>query len=60
MLTKDTHIIAIKNHIDKTTIFFNGRQDVSDEGKKSDFPYFMVFCSVIFQIQCIDVNPYSM
>jgi hypothetical protein len=30
MLTKDTHIIAIKNYIDMTTIFFNRRQKVSN------------------------------
>ncbi len=46
---KDTHIIAIKNYIDRTIIFFNRRQNVSKEGKKSDFPYFKIFCSVIFQ-----------
>jgi hypothetical protein len=37
MLTKDTHIIAIKNYIDMTTIFFNRRQKVSKVGKKLIF-----------------------
>ncbi len=37
MLTKDTHIIAIKNYVDMTTIFFSRRQKVSKVGKKSDF-----------------------
>jgi hypothetical protein len=29
MLTKDTHIIAIKNYIDMTIIFFNRRQKIT-------------------------------
>ncbi len=51
MLTKDTHIIAIKNYIDMTTIFFNRRQKVSKVGKKPDFFNFIIFCCVIFQRQ---------
>jgi hypothetical protein len=47
MPTKDTHIMAIKNYIDMATIVFNRRQKVSKEGKKSDFPYFIIFyCTV--------------
>jgi hypothetical protein len=44
MLTKDTHIIAIKNYIDMTAIFFNKRRIVSKVGKKSDLTYFIIFC----------------
>ncbi len=43
MLTKTSHIIAIKNYLSMTTIFFNWRQKVSKVGKKSDFPYFIIF-----------------
>jgi hypothetical protein len=59
MLTEDTHIIAKKNYIDMTTIFFNRRQKVSKEGKKSDFSYFIIFCCVIFQSQCMAAQPYG-
>jgi hypothetical protein len=50
MLTKDTHIIAIKNYIDMTTSFFDRKQKVSKVGKKSDFSYFIIFCCVIFKV----------
>jgi hypothetical protein len=59
MLTKDTHIIAIKNYIDMTTISSNRRQIVSKVGKKSDFSNFIIFCCVIFQSQCMAVQPYG-
>ncbi len=59
MLTKDTHIIATKNYIDMTKIFFNRRRKVIKVGKKSDFPYFTIFGCVIFQGQCMAVQPYS-
>jgi hypothetical protein len=53
MLPKDTHIIAVKNYIDMTIIFFNRRPKVSKVGKKSDFLYFIIFCCVIFRIPAI-------
>ncbi len=59
MFTDDTQIIAIKNYIDMATIFFNRRQKVSKVGKKSDFPYFMIFSCIIFQSQCMSVQPYG-
>jgi hypothetical protein len=59
MLIKDTHIIAIKNYIDMNTIFFNRRQKVSKVGKKPDFSYLIIFCCVIFQSQCMAVQPYG-
>ncbi len=59
MFTKDTHIIAIKICIDMTTIFFDRRQKVSKVGKKSDFPFFIIFCCVIFQSQYMAVQPYG-
>ncbi len=51
MFTKDIHSIAIKNYKGKTTIFFDRIKKVSKVGKKSDFPYFIIFCCVIFQSQ---------
>ncbi len=39
------------------TIFCNRRQKVSKVGKKSDFPYFTILCCVIFQSQCMAVQP---
>jgi hypothetical protein len=42
-----------------TKIFFNRRQKVSKIGKKSHFPYFIIFCCVIFQSQCMAVQPYG-
>ncbi len=59
MFTKDTHIITIKNYIDMATIFFNRRQKVNKVGEKSDFPYFIIFCCVIFLSQCMAFQPYS-
>ncbi len=43
---KSSHIIAIKNYLNMTTIFFNRRQKVSKVDKKSDFP---IFRCVIFR-----------
>jgi hypothetical protein len=50
MLTKDTHIIAIKNYIDMSTIFFNKRQKAGKVGKKLDFSYFIIFCFEFFKV----------
>ncbi len=47
---KDTHIIAIKNYIDMTTIFFNRRQKVSKVGKKSDVSYFNANANIRMKI----------
>jgi hypothetical protein len=57
MLTKDTHITAIKNCIDMITIYFNRRQKVSKVSNKPDFPYFIIFCCAIFQSQCMAIQP---
>jgi hypothetical protein len=56
---KKTQSLAIKNYMDMTTLFFNRRQKVSKVGKKSDFPYLIIFCGVIFQSHCMAVQPYS-
>ncbi len=45
--------------VDMTTIFFNRRQKVSKVGKKPDFSFFIIFCCVIFQSQCMAVQPYG-
>ncbi len=48
--------IWIKNYIDMTIIFFDWRKKVGKVGKKSDFPYFVIFCCVNFLSQCMAVQ----
>jgi hypothetical protein len=51
MLINDTHIIATKNYIDMTTIFFKRRQKVRKVGKKSEF-----LTSGYFAVEFFKVN----
>jgi hypothetical protein len=49
-------IFAIKNYMNKHTIFLNRRKKVAKVGKKSDFSYFRTFHCVILQSQCMAIQ----